>query len=72
MPFHIGGEERDRWLTHMLAAVDEATADLPDGARATRSRAALRGYFTPAAEQMRNDTGLPITQSGRGDLRGSS
>ena len=70
MPFHIGAEERDRWLTHMLAAIDEVTAALPEDIR-DEVAAALRGYFMPAAEQMRNDTGLPITQSGRSDLRGS-
>src|SRR5215210_1282926 len=69
MPFHIGGEERDRWLTHMLAAVDEVTAALPDPELAAAVNETLRGYFTPAAEQMRNDTGLPISPSGREDLR---
>ena len=71
MPFHIGGEERDRWLTHMLAAVDEVDGRAAGRRSATRSRAALRGYFTPAAEQMRNDTGLPIARSGRDPLRRS-
>jgi len=67
-PFHIGSEERDHWLTHMLAAVDEVTADLPDEIRDDVARS-LRDYFNPAAEQMRNDTGLPISPSGREDLR---
>jgi hemoglobin len=67
-PFHIGSEERDHWLTHMLAAVDEVTADLPDEIRDDDARS-LRDYFNPVAEQMRNDTGLPISPSGREDLR---
>jgi len=67
-PFHIGSEERDHWLTHMLAAVDEVTADLPDEIRDDVARS-LRDYFNPVAEQMRNDTGLPISPSGREDLR---
>jgi hemoglobin len=62
LPFHIGREERDRWLRHMTAAVDEATKDLPDGAAV---RAELLAYFTPASEQMRNDTGLPISSARR-------
>jgi hemoglobin len=69
MPFHIGAEERDHWLQHMLAAVDSVTSELPDETGADVALA-LRGYFMPAAEQMRNDTGLPITPSGRSDLRG--
>ena len=63
MPFHIGGEERDRWLTHMLAAVDGSPPSCRPGRRATPSPTALRGYFHPAAEQLRNDTGLPITRA---------
>jgi hemoglobin len=69
MRFHIGGEERDRWLEHMTAAIDQVTAELPHPAVAAAAAEALRGYFHPAAEQMRNDTGLPITQSGRDSLR---
>ncbi|MET0145453.1 MAG: globin [Ilumatobacteraceae bacterium] len=60
MPFHIGREERDHWLAHMTVAVDAATADL-DESIAGPVRDALVGYFTPAAEQLRNDTGLPIS-----------
>lgn len=64
MPFHIGGEERDHWLAHMAHAVDVATAELgqPLGAAV---KAELIGYFAPAAEQMRNDTGLPISSPRR-------
>jgi hemoglobin len=71
LPFHIGNEERDRWLTHMLAAVDAVTSELPDDRR-DEVATALRGYFLPTAEQMRNDTGLPITshaRSGKDSLR---
>ena len=60
LPFHIGREERDRWLVHMTAAVEATTAGL-DPALAGAVRDALLGYFNPAAEQLRNDTGLPIS-----------
>jgi hemoglobin len=52
--FHVGPLERDRWLTHMAAAVAEVCDD-PAIARE------LMAYFTPTAEHLRNDTGLPIT-----------
>jgi hemoglobin len=58
LPFHVGPLERDRWLTHMAAAV-EATCDDPELA------ATLMAYFTPAAEHLRNDTGLPISSARR-------
>lgn len=59
MPFHVGPLERDRWLVHMAAAV-EATCDdsVPDGIAEE-----LMAYFAPAAEHLRNDTGLPISSS---------
>lgn len=59
LPFHIGPLERDRWLVHMAAAV-EATCDdsVPDGIADE-----LMAYFAPAAEHLRNDTGLPISSS---------
>lgn len=69
MPFHIGRDERDRWLAHMSHAIDVATAELPDRDVAAAVAEALRGYFTPAAEQMRNDTGLPIAVRGKDPLR---
>jgi hemoglobin len=56
MPFTVGPLQRDRWLHHMTAAVN-ATSDDPV------VRDALIGYFVPAAEHMRNDTGLPISTS---------
>jgi hemoglobin len=55
-PFHIGPAQRDRWLTHMAAAVDSVCDD-PEVA------AELMGYFVSTAEHMRNDTGLPITSA---------
>lgn len=47
MPFAIGDAERDRWLHHMTAAVDQL--DPPD-----EVRRALLDYFTMAADAMRN------------------
>jgi len=64
MRFHIGREERDRWLTHMGDAIDSAAAELGEPL-AAEVRAELLGYFVPAAEQMRNDTGLPISSPRR-------
>jgi hemoglobin len=46
-PFAIGPRERDRWLVHMRAAVDEV--DPP-----AEARRALLEYFEMAAESMRN------------------
>jgi hemoglobin len=60
MRFRIGREERDRWLAHMSTAVERVTAELSDREVAADAAEALLGYFVPAAEQMRNDTGLPI------------
>ena len=55
-PFRIGPDERDRWLRHMGAAIEQTCdADQADVAEE------LVGYFVPAAEHLRNDTGLPIT-----------
>lgn len=56
MPFRIGPAERDRWLLHMAAAVERATDS-------EAIRATLMNYFLPAAEQLRNDTGLPISSA---------
>ncbi len=60
LPFHIGREERDRWLSHMTAAVDVAVAPFDDKI-ADAARDQLLEYFRPASEQLRNDTGLPIS-----------
>ena len=64
LPFLIGPAERDHWLAHMAAAVDVATAELGEPLAAA-VQAELLGYFAPAAEQMRNDTGLPISSARR-------
>lgn len=62
MPFTIAEAERDRWLVHMLHAVDVASAALDvDPAERDDIAGRLRGYFVPTAEHMRNNTGLPIT-----------
>ena len=60
LPFHVGPLERDRWLLHMTAAVEVTCADpgVPAGVADE-----LLGYFVPAAEHLRNDTGLPISTS---------
>ncbi|MEL6893793.1 MAG: globin [Actinomycetota bacterium] len=57
LPFHVGPLERDRWLVHMAAAVETVCDDeqVPDGVADE-----LMAYFVPAAEHLRNDTGLPI------------
>lgn len=55
-PFHVGPLERDRWLTHMAAAVENTCRqrgvpeDIGDE---------LMAYFVPAAEHLQNDTGPP-------------
>jgi hemoglobin len=54
LPFTVGPLERDRWLLHMAVAIEE-TCDDED------VKAELLGYFVPAAEHLRNDTGLPIS-----------
>lgn len=66
-PFHVGPLERDRWLVHMSAAVERTCGELPVPQDERDAIAAeLMGYFVPAAEHLRNDTGLPITPSGYG------
>jgi len=62
LPFYIGPLERDRWLVHMAAAVERvAVPPLVDADHAEVVRAELMQYFVPAAEHLRNDTGLPIS-----------
>src|SRR6476659_10836862 len=56
MPFTVGPLQRDRWLTHMGAAVAEC-------APAAEIAETLMAYFRPSAEHLRNDTGLPISSS---------
>ncbi len=57
-PFHVGPLERDHWLGHMAAAVERTCAD-DQSDIATE----LMRYFVPAAEHLRNDTGLPISSA---------
>ena len=56
MPFPVGPSQRDHWLLHMRHAIgaSDATAEI---------RQTLLDYFVPAAEHLRNDTGLPITSA---------
>jgi hemoglobin len=60
--FAIGPTERAAWLDHMTHAVDVATAELPPE-EAEAARDLLLGYFVPVSEQLRNDTGLPISSA---------
>ncbi len=63
IPFRVGRLERDRWLVHMAAAVEQVC-----DARATPEGVAeeLMAYFVPAAEHLRNDTATPISSPGPG------
>jgi len=62
--FHVGPLERDRWLAHMAAAVEQVCSArvTPDGVADE-----LMAYFVPAAEHLRNDSGPTAapTPSGR-------
>ncbi|CAN5362897.1 globin [soil metagenome] len=58
MPFRVGPIERDHWLHHMTAAVEQVCAEQAVGDEFAHE---LLAYFVPAAEQLRNDTGLPIS-----------
>jgi hemoglobin len=58
MPFHIGPTERDHWLEHMSGAVERVCSESGVG---DDIAAELLAYFVPAAEHLRNDTGLPIS-----------
>jgi hemoglobin len=46
-PFTIGPAERDAWLEHMLASIDEISIEEP-------MRTLMRDYFTRTAEHMVN------------------
>lgn len=46
-PFTIGKSEREAWLNHMLAAVDETRIEEP-------MRTVMRDYFVRASEHMIN------------------
>jgi hemoglobin len=52
-PFAIGPAERDAWLAHMLAALDEVAIPEP-------ARSALRAYFSQTAPALMNQP-PPIT-----------
>ena len=54
-PFVIGPTERDAWLEHILAAVDQMTVDGEPLAPVLRLE--LIGYFTMAANSMMNVAG---------------
>jgi hemoglobin len=56
MTFKVGALERDRWLVHMLTAVNELAPD-------DLIRDEMTQYFVKAAEHLRNDTGLPISSA---------
>lgn len=56
MPFKVGPLERDRWLVHMLSAVNELAPN-------DEIRVEMTDYFVKAAEHLRNDTGLPISSA---------
>ena len=56
MPFHVGPLERDLWLVHMAAAIEATSND-------ESLNQELLAYFVPAAEHLRNDTGLPISSA---------
>lgn len=56
MPFRVGPAERDHWLLHMAAAVEQVPAT-------PQIRERLMAYFVPSAEHLRNDTGLPISSA---------
>ena len=58
-PYTVGARERDRWLVHMLAAVERVCDGLPDGAQIAQQ---LVDYFVPAAEHLRNDSPLGLVQ----------
>lgn len=62
-PFLIGPLERDRWLVHMAAAVEEVCADQRVPSDVADE---MMAYFVSAAEHLRNDTGLPISSPGTG------
>ena len=55
-PYPVGPLQRDHWLLHMRHAI--AVSGLDEAGQQT-----LLDYFVPAAEHLRNDTGLPITSA---------
>ncbi len=65
-PYLVGPLQRDRWLHHMRAAVDQVCAEGCDDPSIAPE---LMAYFVTAAEHLRNDTGLPITSATYGSGR---
>ena len=55
--FAIDEAARDRWLRHMLHAVDEVSPN-------DEVRDALRAYFVPAAQHLRNDQPMRFIPNG--------
>ncbi len=53
VPYVIGERERDRWLLHMVAAIESATTSLSDEVR-DAVRTDFVAYVTNAAEHLRN------------------
>lgn len=58
-PFKVGALERDRWLAHMLAAVERVCEGVPEGDRIAQQ---LVDYFVPAAQHLRNDSPLGLVE----------
>ena len=56
-PYPVGPLQRDHWLQHMRHAIEVSGLD-------AAGQQLLLDYFVPAAEHLRNDTGLPITSAG--------
>lgn len=52
-PYAIGERERDRWLLHMIAAIEAETADL-EGTAGADVRRRFVDYVVMAAEHLRN------------------
>ena len=55
-PYPVGALQRDHWLQHMRHAIEVSGLD-------ETGQQTLLDYFVPAAEHLRNDTGLPITSA---------
>jgi truncated hemoglobin YjbI len=53
VPYVIGERERDRWLLHMVAAIESATTSLSGEVR-DAVRTDFVAYVTNAAEHLRN------------------
>jgi hemoglobin len=57
LPYPVGPVQRDHWLEHMKHSIERS------GVNSVHQQT-LIDYFVPAAEHLRNDTGLPITSAG--------